>query len=165
MKRIISHIVAASENNIIGKDGGLPWKLPDDFRFFKNTTWAMPVIMGRKTYESMAGDLPGRINIVISSRTDFKPAGASVVRTIEEAIALAKEADTTEIFIIGGGEIFRETMNLIDRIYLTRVHVSLEGDTMYPEIDKHQWARVSAREHNKDEKHNYSFTFEVWERK
>lgn len=125
----------------------------------------MPVIMGRKTYESMASELPGRINIIVTTQKDYRPGGTFVVNNLTDAIALAREAETREIFIIGGGSIFKDTMELTSRIYLTRVHVTLEGDTHYPEIDEKKWEKISAREHQQDARHNYAFTFEVWERK
>ena len=162
---MLSHIVAASENNIIGVNNGLPWKLSNDFKYFKNKTWAMPVIMGRNTFESMEKDLPGRINIVVTTRTDWHPKGAFICHTVDDAISKAKESEAKEIFIIGGGEIFKETINMVDRIYLTRVHTTVEGDTSYPEIDKSLWKLVSAEDHPADNKNNYPYTFEVWERK
>jgi dihydrofolate reductase len=161
---MLSHIVAASENNIIGVKNGLPWKLSADFKYFKNKTWAMPVIMGRNTFQSMEKDLPGRINIVVTSKEDWNAESAFVVHSIEEGILKAKESEAKEIFIIGGGKIFRETMNIVDRIYLTRVHATIEGDTSYPEIDKSVWKLVSAEDHPADDKNNYPYTFEVWER-
>jgi dihydrofolate reductase len=161
---MLSHIVAASENNIIGVKNGLPWKLSADFRYFKNKTWAMPVIMGRNTFESMEKDLPGRINIVVTKKTDWHRENVFISHTIEGAIDKAKESEAKEIFIIGGGTIFRQTMNIVDRIYLTRVHATIEGDTSYPEIDKSVWKLVSAEDHPADDKNNYPYTFEVWER-
>lgn len=161
----ISHLVAASENNVIGKGGGMAWHLPDDFRYFKNTTWAMPVIMGRKTFESMKRALPGRINIVITRSKNWNAEEVFVAGDIGEAIKIARDADTKEIFIIGGGRVFAETMNIIDKIYLTRVHAKIEGDTRYPEINWDEWVKVSDRFHPADRKHPYPFTFEVWERK
>ena len=161
----IFHIVAASENNVIGKDNELPWRLPRDFKYFKNKTWGMPVIMGRNTYESMKKDLPGRMNIVITSRKDWHPENVAITNSINDAISKAKESDTKEIFIIGGGEIFKNTMDIVDRIYLTRVHTVIEnGDTFYPEIDKNLWKMTSASSFPADEKNNYPFTFEVWDR-
>ena len=161
----IYHIVAASENNVIGKDNELPWHLPKDFKYFKNKTWSMPVIMGRNTYESMKKDLPGRMNVVITSRKDWHPEKVEIAHSINEAIDKAKESDTREIFIIGGGEIFKKTMNIVDRIYLTRVHTVIEGgDTFYPDIDTNIWNCTSATSFDADEKNNYPFTFEVWER-
>lgn len=162
---MLSHIVAVSENHIIGTDNHLPWHLASDFRYFKNKTWGMPVIMGRKTFESMKKDLPGRINIVVTSKKDWNAENAFVVHSIEQGIAKAKESDVNDIFIIGGGKIFKETLGIVDRIYLTRVHATVNGDTYYPEISKSDWKRVSAESHPADEKNNYPYTFEVWERK
>ena len=161
---MLSHIVAASENNIIGSNNELPWRLPNDFKYFKNKTWGMPVIMGRHTYESMKKDLPGRINIVVTKKTDWLPENVFVTHTIDEAIAKAKESDAKEIFIIGGGEIFKQTIGIVDRIYLTHVHTTVEGDTSYPEINKAQWKLTKSDSFLADEKNNYPYTFEVWER-
>ncbi len=161
---MISHILAASENNIIGIKNGLPWKLPNDFKYFKNKTWGMPVIMGRNTFESLKKDLPGRINIVVSKKTDWHPKNVFLVHNISDAIEKAKECDANEIFIIGGGDVFNQTMNDVDRIYLTRVHTTVEGDTSYPVLDKSKWKLVREEPHSADEKNNYSYTFEVWEK-
>ena len=161
---MLSHIVAASENNIIGVKNGLPWRLPSDFKYFKNKTWGMPVIMGRHTYESMKKDLPGRINIVVTKKTDWHPKNVFVSHTIDEAIVKAKESEAKEIFIIGGGEIFRQTINNVGRIYLTRVHTTVEGDTSYPELDISKWKKIKEDSFPADEKNNYPYTFEVWEK-
>ncbi len=161
---MLSHIVAASENNIIGVKNGLPWRLPSDFRYFKNKTWGMPVIMGRNTYESMKKDLPGRINIVVTKKTDWQAENVFVAHGIDEAIKKAKESDAKEIFIIGGGEIFKQTLTIINRIYLTRVHTTLEGDTSYPQFDTSEWKLIKEDSFPSDEKNNYPYTFEVWER-
>ena len=161
---MLSHIVAASENNIIGIKNGLPWHLPTDFKYFKNKTWGMPVIMGRSTFESMKKDLPGRINIVVTRKSDWHPRNVFISHTINEAIDKAKESDAKEIFIIGGGKVFSETIKMVDRIYLTRVHTKVEGDTFYPEIDKAKWKITSEEQHPADEKNNYPFTFEVWKK-
>src|SRR6478609_7668884 len=129
---VISLIVAASTNNVIGKDNQLLWSLPNDMKFFKNTTWAMPVLMGRKTYESLGKPLPGRLNIVITRQKDWKAEGTIVVNSLEEAIKAAAAADYKEAFIIGGGEIFKESMQSIaDRIYVTRVDAVLDGDAFF----------------------------------
>ena len=161
---MLSHIVAASENNIIGIKNGLPWHLPSDFKYFKNKTWGLPVIMGSSTYESMKKDLPGRINIVVTRKSDWHPKNVFIAKSIDEAIDKAKETDANEIFIIGGGKVFRETINLVDRIYLTRVHTKVEGDTSYPQIDLTKWKLVSEEPHPADQKNNYPYTFEVWEK-
>lgn len=164
-EHILSHIVAASENNIIGKDNGLPWKLPADFAYFKNKTWGLPVIMGSGTYESLQHELPGRTIIVLTRNENFEAPGVLVATSISKALDMAKDAEAKEIFIIGGGRVFEETMHIVDRIYLTRVHTTVEGDTSYPALDENVWRRVSALDHPADEKNKFAFTFEVWERK
>lgn len=125
----------------------------------------MPIIMGRRTFESMGGILQGRINIVVTSNPDWKAEGVFVVHDISAAIEQAKDADTKEIFIIGGGKIFRETLYQTHRIYLTRVHVTIQGDTYYPELNFDQWELTATKDHPADDKHTYPFTFETWERK
>ncbi len=161
---MLSHIVAASENNVIGSHNELPWKLPNDFKYFKNKTWGLPVIMGRNTYEALQKSLPGRINIVITRKAEWQAEGVLVVNNIEDAIEKAKESDTKEIFIIGGGEIFKQTMDKISRIYITRVHTNVEGDTFYPQINSLEWHIVDSQPFPADEKHIYAYTFEVWEK-
>ncbi|MEO8861851.1 MAG: dihydrofolate reductase [Ginsengibacter sp.] len=160
---MLSHIVAASENNVIGAKNELPWHLPNDFKYFKNKTWGMPVIMGRKSYESLKKSLPGRVNIVVTKKTNWQPEDVFVVNNIDDAIAKAKESDAKEIFIIGGGEIFKQTINIVSKIYLTRVHATIDGDTFYPEIDKEKWKLIDQQSFPADEKNNYAYTFEVWE--
>lgn len=162
---LISLIVAASENNVIGKDNQLLWRLPNDTKFFKNTTWAMPVIMGRKTFESMNGEpLPGRFNFVITHKKDWKPANdkAQVAATLQQAIELAKQTDCKEAFIIGGGQIYSEAISIADKIYMTRVHTVLNGDAFFPAIDKNKWTLESEIDFPIDEKHQYSYSFQVW---
>jgi dihydrofolate reductase len=161
---MLSHIVAASENNVIGTGNQLPWHLPNDFKYFKNKTWGMPVIMGRKSFESLGKSLPGRINLVVTSKKDWHPEGVIICNTIEEAIKKAGQSDAKEIFIIGGGEIFKQTMHIVSRIYLTRVHIEIEGDTYYPVLDKEEWKLSDSKSFSADNKHNYGYTFEVWER-
>ncbi len=161
---MLSHIVAASENNVIGSHNELPWKLPNDFKYFKNKTWGMPVIMGRKSYESLKKALPGRINIVVTKKNDWKADDAIVVNNIDDAIKKGEGSDVKEIFIIGGGEIFRQTMDRISRIYITRVHANVEGDTFYPEIDSSKWHLADSHPFWADEKHYYAYKIEVLER-
>lgn len=163
---MISLIVAASSNNVIGNNNQLPWHLPTDMKFFKNTTWGMPVIMGRKTFEAMQGKaLPGRKNIIITRQESFKPKNATVVSSFNDALSAAEETDCKEVFVIGGGEIFKEVIDDANRIYMTRVHTVLEGDIFFPEIDAKKWKQVSKRNCYADEKHKYDFSIEVWERK
>jgi dihydrofolate reductase len=165
---IVSHIVAAGEKNEIGKQNKLLWYLPNDLKFFKNTTWGMPVIMGRKTYESIAGDpLPGRINIIVTQNTSFDPKNEKVrvADTIEKAIVMAAETDCKEVFIAGGGEIYKNSLPLTHRIYLTRVHHEFpEAEIFYPEIRGTEWRLIHELDFPADEKHLYSYRFETWER-
>jgi len=159
----ISHLVAASENNVIGKNNHLPWRLPNDFKYFKNKTWGMPVIMGRNTYESLDKPLPGRFNIVITTKQDWKRDDVIVTHSIHEAITKAIETDCKEIFIIGGGDLFKQSVSIVNKIYLTRVHTTVEGDTVYPEINQAKWKLVSEDLHSADEKHAFAYTFQIWE--
>jgi len=160
----ISFIVAAAENNAIGKDNKLPWHLPTDMRYFKNVTWAMPVIMGRKSFEELGKPLGGRQNFVVTRNKNWKANGVNVVHTIDQAITLALQTDTKEIFITGGAEIFKAALPLADRIYLTRVHGIFEGDSFFPELSLNEWKMVSNRECRADEKNAYALSFQVWER-
>ena len=162
---LLSLIVAASSNNVIGKNNDLPWVLPNDMKYFKNTTWGMPLIMGRKTFESMKNEpLPGRINIVITRQNDWKPEGAVVVSNWKDALFLAEDTDCKEVFVIGGGEIFKDAIKKADRIYMTRVHTIIDGDVFFPEIDEKKWKKLSSRDCHSDEKHKFDYSFEVWER-
>ncbi len=164
---LISLIVAASENNVIGKDNQLLWRLPNDTKFFKITTWAMPVIMGRKTFESMNGQpLPGRFNFVVSHKKDWKPSNvkAHVAATLQQAIQLAKQTDCKEAFIIGGGQIYSESISIADRIYMTRVHTKIDGDAFFPVFNAPEWKIISNIDFSADEKHQYAYSFQIWER-
>ena len=160
---LVSLVVAASANNVIGKDNKLLWKLPNDMRFFKNVTWGMPVIMGRKTYESLAQPLPGRKNIVLS-RQPLESEGAIVVKNLEDALFLVKQMDVKEAMVIGGGQIYRLAWEKAKRIYLTRVDAEFEGDTFFPALDPKQWKMIRQENHEADEKHAYGYSFQVWER-
>jgi dihydrofolate reductase len=162
---ILSLLLAASENNVIGKDNKLPWHLPNDLKYFKNLTWGMTVVMGRKTYDSFNSLLTGRINIVITRNKDWKAEGVEVVHTIEDAIALAEKSGVKEIFIIGGAEIFKSVLGRADRIYLTRIHHEFEGDAFFPAINEMEWELVKNRDCPADEKNPYPHSFQIWERK
>ena len=161
---MISLVVAAAKNNAIGKDNQLLWSLPNDMKFFKSTTWAMPVVMGRKTYASMGKPLQGRLNIVITRQTDWQAEGVVVVHSLTEAIAVAKAAHYKELFVIGGGEIYREAFPLAQRIYLTRVEVELPGDTFFPALDPAEWHLQWQQSSLPDAKHVYGYQFQVWEK-
>jgi dihydrofolate reductase len=160
----ISLIVAASTNNVIGVNNQLPWHLPKDLKYFKNLTWAMPVIMGRRTFESMGKALNGRVNIVITSQKDAAFENAVAVSSIKDALFVADDGDYKEVFIIGGGQIFKEMLPKADKVYLTRVHQTIEGDVFFPELDKH-WKMEWNEDHFADEKHQYDYSFQRWERK
>ena len=161
----ISLVVAASENNVIGKDNKLLWHLPNDMRFFKNTTWAMPVIMGRKTFDALGKPLTGRTNIVITRQKGWNVDGVKVVKNLDEGITEAAHSDAKEAFVIGGGEIYKQSMSRAQRIYLTRVHAAFQGDTFFPEVHERDWQLVSNLDFNEDTKHAFPYSFQIWERK
>ena len=158
----VSLIVAASENNAIGKNNQLLWNLPNDLQFFKNTTWGFPVIMGRKTFESVNKPLPGRTNVVVTTQPGWTAGGTITAATIEEGIRKAAETNSKQIFIIGGGEIYKQSMALADNIYITRVHANLDGDAYFPVIDEKKWKRTSNEDFPADNKHAYAYSFQVW---
>ncbi len=160
---IISLVVAAANNNVIGKDNQLLWRLPNDMRFFKNVTWGMPVVMGRKTFESLKEPLKGRKNIVLS-RQRLVGENVVVVNSLEDAIFLVKQMDVKEMMVIGGGEIYKLAFEKAKRIYLTRVDASPEGDAYFPAIDPKVWKLISQQDHEADVQHAYNYSFQVWER-
>ena len=139
--------------------------MPTDMKYFKNVTWGMPVVMGRKSFEALGEPLKGRTNIVVTRNKDWKAAGVQTASTIDQAIVIATQSDAKEIFIIGGGEIFQAALPLADRIYLTRVHENFEGDAFFPEINYQDWELVNNRDCAPDEKNAYSLSFQVWERR
>ena len=162
---MISFIVAVTKNDVIGKDGGIPWYLPADLSHFKQTTMGHPIIMGRKTHESIGRTLPGRYNVVITRQKNYLAAdGCVIVNSIEEALNLPKVKTDSEVFIIGGAEIYNQTMPLADRIYLTRVHTKVEGDKFF-KFDESLWREISREEHQVDDKNKYSYDFIIQERK
>lgn len=157
-------IAAAGENNALGINNDLPWHLPDDFKRFKQLTSGHVIIMGRKTLESFPKALPDREHIVITRDKDYSPKfPCTVVHSLEEAIALTKEDVTS--FIIGGGEIYKQSMKHATHIELTRIHAPFEADTFFPEIDLEQWELVNEAYHPKDEKHRFDFTYLTYVKK
>ena len=161
----ITLVVAASENNAIGLSNQLLWHLPKDMRFFKNTTWGMPILMGRNTFESMGSKpLSGRLNIVITRNLDWKSEGVLVVNSLKDAIALAKKYDYLELLVIGGGQVYEMALPLANKIWLTRVHCSITGDTFFPVLGS-DWEKISLATNKADAKHIYAFDFECWKRK
>ena len=161
---IISLVVAASKNNAIGKNNQLLWHLPKDMRFFKNTTWAMPVVMGRKTFESLSGKaLNGRLNIVITRQANWKAEAVMVVNSIEAAIELAGQQDYKELYVIGGAEIYAQTLPIADIVYMTRVDAFIEGDCFFTELGP-DWELFTETLFQADAKHLYPFRFQVWKK-
>ena len=158
----VSLIVAASTDNVIGRDGSLPWHLPEDLRRFKAVTMGKPIVMGRLTYESIGRPLPGRRNIVITSRPDYRADGCEVVSSPEEALRAA--GDAREVMIIGGGEIYRRFLPRADRIYLTRVDADVAGDVYFPELAPADWTVVDDASFPPDRDRDYGFSFQVLER-
>ena len=155
---MIALVVAMAENRVIIKENKLIWHLPADLKHFKNLTTGHPIIMGRKTFESIGKPLPNRTNIIITRQTDFEAEGCLVAHSLSEALMMAQQMDS-DIFVIGGAEIYKQAMFLADTIYLTEVHYKFEGDTFFPEIDSVLWEETSREEHKADEKNPYDFAF------
>ncbi|MES2457081.1 MAG: dihydrofolate reductase [Bacteroidota bacterium] len=159
---IVSAVVAIAENNAIGKDNELLWYLPTDLKHFKSITKGHTIIMGRKTFDSIGKALPHRRNIVITRTEGLEIEGAEVVNTVDQALELC--SDEEEVFIVGGAEIYKIAMPATDRIYLTTVHRSFEGDAYFPEINMDLWKVVAEEKYEADEKNNIDFTFATLER-
>lgn len=159
----ISIIVALSENNVVGVNNQLPWKLSADLKRVRGLTMGHHIIMGRKTYESIGRPLPGRVNVVITRNTDFKADGCIIVGSLSEALKISKS--DPEVFIFGGGEIFRDALPQVSKIYMTKVHHSLEGDTHFPTLNPQEWRELERTEFKADEKNEYDYSFLTLERK
>jgi len=161
---IVSIIVAVGEKGEMGLHNQLPWYLPADMKYFKTTTAGHHVVMGRKTYESLGKPLPNRVNVVITRNPDFK-ADARIVTNIQSAIDIAEEGNEKECFILGGADIFKQSIPLCDKMYITRIHQTFEADTFFPAINVSDWKLESSEAHEPDEKNKYSYTFEVYVKK
>jgi dihydrofolate reductase len=159
------HLIAAvADNGVIGRDGDLPWRLPADLKRFKAWTMGHPILMGRRTWESIGRPLPGRRSIVLTRGDSLKGvAGVETAGNLEEALALAAESGN-DVFVIGGAAIYREALPRAHRLILTRVHGEVEGDTHFPAFDSQQWRLVESEPHPADERHAYPMTFELYER-
>jgi dihydrofolate reductase len=161
---MLTIIAAVSENNALGKDNQLLWHLPEDFKRFKTLTSGHYIVMGRKTFESFPKPLPNRTHVIITRQSDYlAPEGCKVVSSLEEAIDVCPKNE--EIFIIGGGEIYQQALDLVDKIDVTRVHTTIDADTFFPEIDTNLWKLVFEEFHPKDEKHAFDFTFLTYVRR
>lgn len=157
----IAIIAAIAKNNAIGSDNKLLWHLPADLQFFKQTTLNNTIIMGRKTFDSIGKALPKRTNIVITSNPAFQAPGCIVVSNLKDAIA---KADSEEVFIVGGAQIYQQSMEIADKMYITHVHHHFDGDTFFPAIDDKLWRVVFREDHQKDDKHAYNFSFVIYEK-
>lgn len=160
---MITIVAAIGQNNALGKDNQLLWRLPKDLKHFKALTENHPVVMGRKTYESIGKALPNRTNIVVSRKPNWFQEGILIVSTLKEALKFAKKINET-VFIIGGGEIYKQTMDLADRLEITLVEGDFDADTFFPEIDLKVWKKINEEFHEKDEKNEYSFHFQTFEK-
>lgn len=158
-----SIIVAKSENHIIGKDGQIPWRLPNDLKYFKKTTMGHPIIMGRKTHEGIGKPLPGRSNIVLSSRKTEFP-GCLLCRSLEEALGKCLMDREEEVFIIGGASIYGQSFGFVDRLYITEIKAEIAGDTFLPFFDITQFKEVSRKSNKADKRHKFEYDFVVYDR-
>lgn len=163
----VTIVVAVADNHVIGKKGALPWHLPGDLKHFKELTMGQTLIMGRKTQEAIGKVLPGRAHIIISQNAAYAFEGATVVDSIEKAVAAARESGAKEAFVIGGGQIYQAALdkNLVDLVYLTRVHGTFDGDTYFYPLDGARWNKVSERKVGADGRNAYAYTLETYIRK
>jgi dihydrofolate reductase len=162
---VISQIVAVANNNVIGKDNDLIWRLPADLKHFKNITMGHCMLMGRKNFESIGRPLPGRTTIIVTRNKDYKVDGCHTVFSIEEGIDLAKSLNETELMIIGGGQIYEQSLPSTSKIYFTAVHETFEGDTFYPTLSSDTWTLTNEENHSANEKNKHDFTFREYIKK
>ncbi len=158
-------IAALAKNQVIGKNNLMPWHMPADLAHFKRVTLGKPVLMGRKTFESIGRPLPGRRNLVISRNPDYQAEGIEVVGSVEAALALLAGSSVEELMVIGGGHLYAEMLPSADCLYLTRIDLAVEGDTRFPAFDDGQWQRVDCESHPADEKNPHPYSFETWQRR
>lgn len=161
----ISMIAAMAHDRVIGKDNQMPWHLPADLAHFKRVTLGKPVLMGRKTFESIGRPLPGRRNLVISRNPGYQAEGIEVVGSVEAALALLASSAVEELMVIGGGHLYAEMLPSADRLYLTQIDLAVEGDTRFPAFDDGQWQRIDCESHPADEKNPHPYRFETWQRR
>lgn len=161
----ISMIAAMAHDRVIGKDNQMPWHMPADLAHFKRVTLGKPVLMGRKTFESIGRPLPGRRNLVISRNPEYQADGIEVVGSVEAALALLADNEVAEVMVIGGGHLYAELLPRADCLYLTRIELEVEGDTRFPAFEDEQWQCVERETHQADEKNPHPYRFETWLRK
>lgn len=164
----VALIVALAENGVIGRDNQLPWHLPEDLAYFKRTTLGKPIIMGRKTFESIGRPLPGRPNLVVTRQRDWQVAGVTVCNSLDQALAQAQREATAlgagELMVIGGGELYRQALPRAERLYLTRVHAEVAGDAWFPDLAAHEWQQESTERHVAGGSNPYDYSFIVLNR-
>lgn len=156
-------VVAVARNGVIGRDNKLPWRLPDEIAYFKRVTMGHPIVMGRRTWESIGKPLPGRKNIVVTHQRDYQARGCIVVHSLDDAWTAAGDAD--EVCIIGGTTLFEESLPIADRIHYTEVEADVEGDTFFPSFDRTQWQEREVERHPADERHPYAYRILVMDRR
>lgn len=162
---IVNQIVARANNNAIGKDNDLIWKLSDDMKFFRKVTMGHYLITGRKNYESIGRPLPGRKMVIVTRDLNYKAEGSAVVHSVENALTYVKRQGANECFVMGGGELYKQTLDLTSLIYLTQVDCSPEADVFYPELHDDEWQKVMSESHKKDEKNEHDFEFCLFRRR
>ncbi|AEN88050.1 dihydrofolate reductase [Priestia megaterium] len=160
---MISLIVAMDQNRLIGKENDLPWRLPEDLKYFKRITTSHTIVMGRKTFESIGRPLPNRENVVLTRQKDYQQEGATVIHSVEELEALDAEKED-ELFVIGGATLYEQTLDVANRLYITHIEESFEGDTHFPAVNLSEWRVISKQQGIKDEKNPYTYYFTVYER-
>jgi dihydrofolate reductase len=158
----INIVVAISDNTVIGRDGGLPWRLSSDLRQFKSVTMGHPLIMGRKTHESIGRALPGRLNVVVSRQRMFSAPGCTVVDSLDKALVVA--GDVAEVMIVGGATLYAAAIDMAERIYLTEVHVAIEGNVVFPNVDWNEWKEISRARHPADAENEVDYSFVTFDR-
>lgn len=158
----INIVVAMAENRVIGRDNQLPWRLPKDLAYFKQVTWGHPILMGRRTFESIGRPLPGRRNMVLSRQTDWTAENVEVVPSVDAAVTLL--AGVQQLMVIGGAEVYRQCLPLADKLYITQVHSEIEGDAFFPELDEQDWLQISLDEHYADDTNPFNYSFVVYQR-
>ncbi|MGY3914446.1 type 3 dihydrofolate reductase [Aeromonas australiensis] len=161
----ISMIAAMAHDRVIGKDNQMPWHLPADLAHFKRVTLGKPVLMGRKTFESIGRPLPGRRNLVLSRNSDYRVDGVEMISSLEEVISRLQGEGVEELMVIGGGYLYEQLLPKADCLYLTRIDLVVEGDTRFPAFDDGQWQRIACESHPADEKNPHPYSFETWQRR
>jgi dihydrofolate reductase len=156
----LSMVVAMTDNRVIGRNNTMPWHLPADLAYFKKITLGHPILMGRRTWDSIGRPLPGRRNLVLSFQKDLKLEGAEVFNSLEQALATCSD----QVFVIGGADLFQHCLPMAQKLHITQIHATLEGDTFFPEVDLTGWREIERIEHPRDEKNAYDLTFSTWVR-